>query len=413
MHGRGWQRQFCRNRRAGTRLLDGQAHGKANNSFFVKKVKIGLLNFHFENDNYGAVLQAYALALYLKHLGNQVVIIDLVPHTYRVTTWKGKTREHLERIFRLDVFERFRHQWPFEFTKKVSHIPDIRALGVTEFDAIVVGSDQVWRPGYTEDRALLYFLSFVPPQIKRIAYAASFGVGDWIYGALLTQQVASELTRFHAISVRESSGVDICSNIFALQSTHVLDPTLLVGREYFDPLISDVHLNPHIAYCQLDNNANFKKSIKYLQSHLGFPAKNIYRKEFRFNRRVIKQYLPVKTWLEHIRDSSLVVTDSYHCICLAILFRKQFLCYPNQGRGVARLESLLQMLGLQNRVVRSFEELKHHDLANIDYNRVEMILSLKRQQSSRFLTDALAFTEDSQRQASSFDHFPLTNGSNG
>jgi hypothetical protein len=80
-------------------------------------------------------------------------------------------------------------------------------------DYTIVGSDQTWNPAVTSSNAMAYFLDFVPETSKRIALSASFGTAEWHQKELI-DKVSSELAKFHKISVREPSGVQICKNYF-------------------------------------------------------------------------------------------------------------------------------------------------------------------------------------------------------
>ena len=106
-----------------------------------------------------------------------------------------------------------------------------------QFDAIIVGSDQVWRPLYNsniED----YFIGFDEyGDFKRIAYAASFGISSWEFDVNQTQKCSSLLKKFNAVSVREFSGADLCSNYFNVRAKVVLDPTLLLNKYDYIHLI--------------------------------------------------------------------------------------------------------------------------------------------------------------------------------
>src|SRR5690606_2791095 len=99
---------------------------------------------------------------------------------------------------------------------------------IKEDEVFIVGSDQVWNPDLTKASALDYFFSFLPDEVKRISYAASFGNSEWIWSDI-QHDVWDCLQKFSAISVRESSGAKICEEIFNVNSSVVLDPTLILG----------------------------------------------------------------------------------------------------------------------------------------------------------------------------------------
>ncbi|HCR4098728.1 TPA: polysaccharide pyruvyl transferase family protein, partial [Providencia rettgeri] len=137
-----------------------------------------------------------------------------------------------------------------------------------QYNAIIVGSDQVWRPkmysNFNSDTEV-FFLQALPSRIKKISYAASFGVDHWefITNSKLNQSIANSLKDFTAISVRENSGITICQDVFHAEATHVLDPTLLSDRDFFDRIINSESpiKSSDLVYYKLDEDEEFKKSI--------------------------------------------------------------------------------------------------------------------------------------------------------
>lgn len=105
-------------------------------------------------------------------------------------------------------------------------------------DAIIVGSDQVWRPDYSSCQPN-YFLDFLPKdsKIRRISNAASFGGDNWDWSTELTARCAKLLQLFDAVSVREASGVRLCKEHFNVGAVNVLDPTMLLDPEDYIAII--------------------------------------------------------------------------------------------------------------------------------------------------------------------------------
>src|SRR5690606_30541311 len=109
-----------------------------------------------------------------------------------------------------------------------------------KFSAVVVGSDQVWRPRYSPN-IYNFFLDFLKNNstIKKVAYAASFGTEDWEYTEEQTREARELIKHFNAVSVRESSGVLLCDKYLNRKdAVHVLDPTLLLKAEDYNQLIN-------------------------------------------------------------------------------------------------------------------------------------------------------------------------------
>jgi hypothetical protein len=368
------------------------------------KKNIGILNFQHTQGNYGAVLQASAIEHMVRELGYNVEHIKFLPKI-KLTAYK-KSRGFIGRVIRkagfgkylnlypfvrnVEVFEDFRCSYLNRTDKSFSNHADLIEIKDV-YDAVIVGSDQVWRPEYTIEQPLAFFLSFVGDNCKRISYAASFGLDTWVYNdEEFVSSVKKEIKKFSAISVRESTGVDICNNIFGVDALHVLDPTLLVGREFFDGIIDKDIPNTlalGVVYYVLDVSDVFIQQVTDIGKRLNVPVNNIFHKEI--NGKL--SFNSVPEWLAELRASKLIITDSFHCVCFAILFEKQFIYSANQARGMTRLESLLGILGLEDRISRDINQLSDGAFieSNIDYSKVSRNLNKLRKPSLKFLEDAL------------------------
>jgi hypothetical protein len=365
----------------------------------ICRTRIGILNFQFSNHNFGAVLQATALAHCVSSLGYEVEHINYIPEFDRTLTLRsiaGKLlrvvglRKSKKRAKGSEVFEMFRRKWLVRSPLHKS-TADLRAVSCC-YSAIIVGSDQVWRPNYTIGDPLVYFLNFTHEHCKRIAYAASFGSDRWLnVDPALTENVRALLSRFQHVSCREDTGVRICEEVFEKNARHVLDPTLLAGREFFENMLQGRERDSRahkVVYYKLDLEHSFAELLCHLETQHGEPFYNIYFKNVGRE----EYYLEVEEWLLSIRNAKLVITDSYHCVCFAILFNKSFICLRNDSRGYTRIKSLLSSLSIPN---RECSEQALHERFNqllvtpIDYSGVNVRLGKLRQESTDFLVEAL------------------------
>ena len=366
--------------------------------------KVGILNFHYSDRNYGAVLQAAALENILQEMDYDAEHIDFIPinnNTNKLNSVKRKVGNMLrfvglkkkvlihEDIKNSVVFEIFRDNWITRTEQTFRSSEDLKAIK-DKFISVIVGSDQVWRPHYTKDNSLIYFLSFLSPKTKRISYAASFGVDTWDEPNNLTEKIRKELSLFDAISVRESSGVKLCSELFSIQAEHVLDPTLLVNEEFFNKIIGSTYTKEpsDMVYYKLDIDSGFIDGVKKIAVTNNYSYENIFYKRSGNT----FSYTSVPEWLLKIKNSKLVITDSFHCVCFSIIFNKPFIYYPNESRGVTRIKSLLEMLGLEDRMCLTNDMLMEPSFVNntIDYDDVHSKLKLYRQHSLTFLKEALS-----------------------
>ena len=300
-------------------------------------------------NNYGCLLQNYAMQYVLQQFGCDCATYDIVLKarfmhyilssikTFILFVFPGKRR----------CFAKFIKP---PRRKKISNDFVLKNLKVTKsfssysynvicqnkIDAVVVGSDQVWRPLYNYNIKDM-FLDFCKKKknLKRIAYAVSFGVDDWEYSPKQTRICSKLAKKFDAISVREESGVKLCKEHLEVDAAWVLDPTLLLKKEDYLPICEEVPVNneKYLAVYVLDECE--KVTAMYEKEAI---TRGLVVKKFHADS---KSILTVPEWLAMFRDASYVVTDSFHGTVFSIIFGKEFKCIYNESRGSSRFESLL------------------------------------------------------------------------
>ena len=370
-------------------------------------MKIGILSLALHT-NYGGILQSYALQTILERMGHDVKVI------YRPVRKEKKKLMWLRYIKRtilklgfskdIDIFkennwnkkQRILETHTSRFIKKYIHTRIIRRLEdlkPTEFDSIVVGSDQVWRPYYFNghyncdiDGA---YLSFAQNwNIQRIAYAASFGTNIWEYNEKQTHICCELVKKFQAVSTREESGISLCKNYLCVNAKCVLDPTLLLNKEDYLKLIDKKKAPGDLMVYILDNNDDIDNLISIIAEQRKLkPFKanispNIHHKE------KITIQPPIEDWLRGFRDAKFIITDSFHACVFSILFNKPFVVLSNEKRGKARLESLLAKFNLGERILGKTEQF-HSELFRPLPDNISTILKNLQKDSLDFLNLAL------------------------
>ncbi|NOH79908.1 polysaccharide pyruvyl transferase family protein [Vibrio sp. RE86] len=343
----------------------------------MKDISIGIINLQ-HSKNYGALVQAYALQEVLNDNGLKNKTIDFRPRKSRVIF---KVKETAKKILnKEDVFDDFRNR-NINLTPILTNSED---LDFSDFSVFITGSDQVWRPRYTNPNAEVYFLNFGNSDVKKISYAASFGVDHWeeeFVGHKETDRIKELVNDFDHISVREASGVSICQEQFGSEAVHVLDPTLLAGRQVFERLLVEnrdkSRSSGGLVYYKLDHDQCFIDEIERISDKYKIEKNNIYRPG---------KYIPVCAWLESIKNADLVITDSFHGVCFCLIFNKNFICVVNKDRGRSRLESLLSLVGLKERLVDRLDSSIDETInKSIDYNKVNNLIEQLRQYSLDWL----------------------------
>lgn len=215
-------------------------------------MKIGIVTQPLVN-NYGGILQNYALQEVLRRMGHSPVTID--QPTFRpvskakksFTKLKAQVISYVNSLKGLPPVES-KYEWQRRIATRT---PDadrfikthIQCTGKTYgyaamrqaairlgIDMLVIGSDQVWRKGMNT-RMESCFGDFVEGlDIGIVAYAASFGVDDWQFDDAETDVMRRLAGRLDAVSVRERSGIALCCDHLSVNAVHVLDPTMLLDR---------------------------------------------------------------------------------------------------------------------------------------------------------------------------------------
>lgn len=334
---------------------------------------IGILNFHF-GKNYGAVMVPWAMQYILKNkFNNPSKIINYTFPSSPVSQ------------YHYDSFEKFREQF-IDMTTYHCEITDSLRQYVNQFHTIIVGSDQVFRtsPEYP------YYLKWVYGNTRCISYAASFGVDQYEGNIFSRHQAQKLLSRFDALSVRESSGVNILRDTFGLTGRQVLDPTLLLDAEDYQAIIdSEEHPIPenYVSVMFLDRehwhdlmNSELYKilSQKYTFIDICKDENNNFR--------------PVPHWLNLIKNAQYVITDSFHGTVFSVIFQRQFITVSTAFRGNARIESLCRTLGIP--LSRFYKKISGSGTAhfekNINYTPIYKKISEERIESFDFIRNSLS-----------------------
>lgn len=346
--------------------------------------------------NYGGLVQCYALQQTLQRMGHEAIVLQR--EWNRKYTFKGAC-VYYAKLFVKKLMGR-KESWHYHVaqkkrdyiareTNKFTHkyiTPRSEHCYTTEqlhheverlqLDAIIVGSDQVWRPYYSPCQPN-YFLDFLADEspIKRISYAASFGGDQWDWSPELTAQCAKLLQKFNAVSVREHSGIGLCKEHFGVDAVQVLDPTMLLDKEDYIRLVPSPKKRGDLFCYVLDKNQEKQNVIASITQRTSLNAfenmpllePTIYNLYGDIEKCVAP---PVEDWLSAFMEAEMVVTDSFHGCVFSIIFNKPFWVIGNKARGMARFESLLNLYGLQERLISSSDMDGVDIYKPIDWERV-------------------------------------------
>lgn len=366
--------------------------------------RVGILTFHWA-DNFGAILQAYALQKVVGNLGYQVEIVDFRPPDLVLSYRPTLRRKELEVVYgkgkmvrgfivelltflkkkkRVRLFEEFRQQFLKLSEKRCSTAEELCLL-VREYNCCIVGSDQVWNPYFLLRSGGVYLLPFCGSQGK-IAYAAS--IAESIPEPLLDFYKV-HVSDFDYVSLREKSLCNYLSSVLERPIEAALDPTLLLSKEDYREIARKPVMNLHKRFLLAYNlgNPRVLRLAEDLSTKTGLPVV-CYKKPLKrlLDQRKTFDHFGPREFLWLVDQADIIVTDSYHGTIFSILFEKPFFVVLPESKSV-RILDLLDMLKLSDRVFRDSSTFLN--FGSVDYSEIREILRDEREKSLSFLRDAL------------------------
>lgn len=353
-------------------------------------MKVGILTFP-HSPSLGAMLQMGALYHTVEGMGHDVEIINYVSEKVNHKQIQKKTVKAVLIKILSTLFIKSPAQSYCEFESKLKMFPtktiscrkDMEKAA-NHFDRIIVGSDQVWNPVVT-GHDLNFYLEFCKDSYKKASYAASFGYmqADNEY----SDRISELLKDFNYLSVREKDGQKIVKDLTGRRAELVLDPTLLVEKNYFQ---------------DIKTSSNRKK--KYVLFFCIKPSRNLYNiadlyaREYGYELvtiggRMIDKFDPrkhpvygtgPKEFLGLIDGAQCVFTNSFHGTAVSVALNRDFFVEFSSDTN-SRLINLTEMLELKDRVVNDSIPVEKQ----INYEHVEQLLNQQRIISKRYLESVL------------------------
>lgn len=364
-------------------------------------MKIALITIH-NVTNYGAVLQAYATKVVLSRYGQVSTVdyrtkylsrnMDKIRFEPSVHGFKMLVHDLLNLPWRLKLVSRFK-----TFIKSNMNLTD--TMGAKElsegkadnFDVYVCGSDQIWNPAVVSpDNKIdpIFFLSFARDDVKKFSFASS--IGHHHYTKDEKRQVKDLLSSFEMISVRESDGKKKIEEILPEKRIfHVVDPTLILSKnEWYSLFHVEEEIKDYLLVYSVPRTELIRKAVDYFSKELALRIVAVDR-----------MLLPIAKVDKHVRNAgpnefirlfanaSFVVTDSFHGACFSVNFAKPFACI-SANKGANRQESLLRLLGIENRIMYAESDFKNLD-TKVDYEKVTPKLEKIRNDSLEYIASAM------------------------
>lgn len=343
-------------------------------------MKIGIVTFWKSYCNYGEQLQNYALQEYLKGLGHEPFLIcydyendtiygsrpfpvrlvracnpkRLAGYFHSKKNNRDSARDALEHP---RGFDSFRQQY-LKMSRVYASIYELRE-DPPEADVYITGSDQVWNTfegGLIEmrNRVSTFFLDFGGDDVKRVSYAASWGRDKLPDDEI--KYIAPLIRRFDKVSVREKSGIDICSGLGYDGAIMALDPVLLHTAEKYRNLYKESSAaqtdGKYLLFYYMNNDGEYdRKAVFDWAASKGLKVVYVtddWHDEFQ------RSFPGVTEWLELIDNAECVVTNSYHCVLFSLIFGKRFGVIRRFGKYTGmntRMDSVFELSGIKPRFI--------------------------------------------------------------
>lgn len=349
--------------------------------------------------NYGSLLQCVATQKVIESLGHQCEIIDYIRKDERgvkaITTALSNKKGWNDKWFKKLLYVALRY--PEEKLAEIyfgkmrekhlclsNRCYTYEELQKIEADVFMTGSDQVWGNVINGKFDEAYFLTFAPNNVRKVAYAASFGRTDFTKETL---SVYKEMLKGYAgIAVREDNAVELLNDLQISNLGQVLDPTLLLDEKEWNHYVSPPPYNEkYILVYEIHNNPKLDEYAKKLAQHTKIPLIRISASLHQINRGGKLVWLPcLEEFLSLVKNCTCLVTDSFHGTAFALIFNRQIVeVMPNNSTS-SRNHSILKLTGLTDRVLSDTDDFSFIE-RRIDYERVNLILKREKAKSMNVL----------------------------
>lgn len=361
-------------------------------------MKIGILTFH-RADNYGAVLQCYALFNAIKSLGyNDVHIIDYWPsyfkEQYSLFSYKkflslslrgkaGMIKElvlfYIPKLLRRKKFSLFVNNL------YLSPKMDESCISFEGYDIVFVGSDQVWNKSLTQGLDDAFSGIIRNDHMLLASYAASTDFNDNISNE--NEYYKGILKRFDFVSVREKVLANYFNSLVPGKAQWVLDPTLLLSSKQWKNIAVPPKDDNYLLIYTVPTDPAVMKLANIIAKARGLKIVELVSKVRYVYNKNCRQNVSPQEFLGYFHKARYVVTTSFHGTAFSIIMKKQFSTLM-LGRSVDnRAKDLLSNIGLEDRLI-DINDL-HYPNSVINYECVDRLLKAQIDTSYNYIKSVI------------------------
>ncbi|MDM0859162.1 polysaccharide pyruvyl transferase family protein [Clostridium perfringens] len=364
-------------------------------------MKVAILTIT-NGENYGNRLQNYAVQQVIKSFDMEVETIPNFTNQElpKKTIFKEYVKRYLTNIyvntnfFNIEKLNNVLRNLKFKnFTNKYINQSNFYISSKkiptdisSRYDYFVCGSDQIWNPEFYFN-SNIDFLTFANKE-QRVAFAPSFGISELPKES--KEDYKQWLNGFKYLSVREKAGANIIKELTGKDAEVLLDPTLMLSRDEWISIAKKPKLKENInkkfilTYFLGEKSNKMKEKIKNIAINNDLEIINLLDISDKF-----KYSIDPSEFLWLMNNCSLMCTDSFHGSVFSLIMKKPFIVFERIGKETSMNSRLENLLNLFNMMDRKSEDIKEKDIFNIDFSKVDLIISNEKKKTISYLKKAL------------------------
>lgn len=353
-------------------------------------MKIGIFTFHCAQ-NYGAVLQAYALQEFLCSIGYDAYIVDYRPDYLlkEYSLFPTLLKKEIKLFYRLFLFMRDLYFLPIRLMRRirfnsfVARYLRIQSLDLSnknnDYDVFIFGGDQIWNPKITKDIDRVYLGDFPAAEGRvLISYAASVGsVSN--YNDEQTEYLISRLNKFHLVGVRERDLATFLSTR-GINAQLVCDPVFLPEKIIFEQMAKKFSKksSPFLLFFQLSKTkVSYEDFVREQASQLQLEFIDVISHRETIRLPFSKQCISPEKFLSYIYNSDIMVTTSFHGAAISIVFNKRVYAIRTGTVMDQRVENLFELMELKECMISTDSNIPIEKSHCVDLECCELIKNSK------------------------------------
>lgn len=345
-------------------------------------MKIATITYSWAQ-NWGAVLQAYALVEYLNSMGHDAKLIDYREFDNKLISTVKSIPDGIVDLLTISASKRrilryneFREK-ALKLTEKCNNTAELKKLN-KDFDAFVTGSDQVWNVGFGVCKD--FYLEFADSEKKRISYAPSFGVTS--IPEEHRKDTIEGINNIQELSVREESGRKIIADLTGREATVVLDPVFLLTQDQWKKVSKPSgQKEKYIFVYPTQITPKLKAAVKLLKEKTGLKAVSPF---YIPGCKTAKDIGP-REFIDYIANAEYVVASSFHATAFSLIFNKKLIVITHNMTG-SRTTDLLTRVGMESCIISDVKEV---ETFRWNYDKCNKLMEKYINESKGFLDKAL------------------------